>query len=177
MPSRRRATSPHPRAAKARAPLTAPHNTRPCPALLLAPLQRAAPPQGIKGCQSVWLCSAVGVIHSSFAQTGLCVHLTGAGLLNQRGERTHTGTGLTFCSFKHDWVSATSSSTPPGSATTTLCLFICFPHTCSMARSAVYVFNISFVSSVSASALQRHAIPETQKTMCLHITGRLAACS
>lgn len=93
MPSHRRATSPHPRAAKARAPLTAPHNTRPCPAPLLAPLQRAAPRQGIKGCQSVWLCSAVGVIHSSFAQTGLCVHLTGAGLLNQRGERTHTGTG------------------------------------------------------------------------------------
>lgn len=52
--------------------------------------------RGIKGCQSVWLCSPAGVIHSSFAQTGLCVRLT-AGLLNQHGEHTHThghtGTG------------------------------------------------------------------------------------
>lgn len=49
--------------------------------------------RGIKGCQSVWLCTAVRVIHSSFAQTGLCVHFTGAGLLNQHRGRTHAGTG------------------------------------------------------------------------------------
>lgn len=36
-------------------PLTAPHNTQPCAAPLLALLRWAAPRLGIKGCQSVWL--------------------------------------------------------------------------------------------------------------------------
>lgn len=38
--------------------------------------------------------------------------------------------GLTFRSFKHGWVSATSSPTPTDSPMATLCLFICLNNIC-----------------------------------------------
>lgn len=81
------------------------------------------------------------MIHSSVAQTGLCVHFAAAGRLNQHGERTRTGTGAAFCSFMHGWVSATSSSTPPASQMTTLCLFGRSRHTRGVVWPPAYVCN------------------------------------
>lgn len=161
MLSRRRATSPHPRVAKSRASLTAPHNTQPCPALLLQRYSELHHVRGIKGCHSVWLCLAVEVIHSGFTQTGLCVHLTGAGLLNQRGERTHTGTGADILLIQARLgVYQKVFNAYRLSDEHCVCSSACITRA---ARHGPLFMSetISFVSSVSAPALERYAIPET----------------
>lgn len=91
----RRATSPRPERWKSGPHVTAPHNTRPCPAF--SPTAVSWTTSGDKrlpecfGLQAIY--TDMRVIHSNSAHTGLCVHFASAVLLNQqRGKRIHMGT-------------------------------------------------------------------------------------